>query len=127
MTRIAGVDIPNNKRIVIGLTYIYGIGLPTARKILQELQIDENKRVYDLSQEDLKKIYAYIEKHVPVEGQVRQKVFMSIKRLQDIKCYRGLRHKAGMPVRGQHTRKNARTRKGKSIAVGGTSRKEIKK
>lgn len=127
MARIVGVEIPNEKRVLISLTYIYGIGLYTSNKILEAVGVDKNKRVKDLTPEEIKKIYEYIDKNIPVEGQVRQKVFMSIKRLQDIKCYRGLRHKLHMPVRGQRTRANAKTRKGRSIAVGGLNKKESKK
>ena len=119
MARIAGIEVPNEKRVEIGLTYIYGIGLSTSKKILAATKVNPDTRVKDLTDEEIKKIYAYIETGVPTEGQVKQVVFQAIKRLKDIRAYRGLRHKLGLPVRGQNTRSNSRTRKGKGIAVGG--------
>lgn len=127
MARLVGVDIPNDKRVVVGLTYIYGIGSTISKKILTDTRIDLSKRVKDLSPEDLKKLYDYIEKNVQVEGQVKQKSFLAVKRLKDIRSYRGNRHKLGLPVRGQNTRTNAKTRKGRSIAVGGLNNKITKK
>lgn len=117
MARIAGVDIPNDKRVVISLTYIYGIGLPTAKKVLATLNISEDIRVKNLSEEQLTAIRGEINK-IKVEGDLRREVSMNIKRLQEIGCYRGIRHRKGLPVRGQGTKNNARTRKGpkKTIA-----------
>lgn len=121
--RIAGVDIPLDKRIEISLTYILGIGRPLSNKISKQAKIDPNTRVKDLTDSNIKTISAIIEKDYKVEGELRQTVFRNIKRLKDIRCYRGLRHKLGLPVRGQRTRTNAVTRKGKNIAVGGLKRK----
>lgn len=111
MARIAGVDVPRNKRIVIALTYIYGIGKTTSVKVLAEAGIDENIRVKDLTEDELTKIREVI-KEVKVEGDLRKEVRLNIKRLMDIKSYRGLRHRMGLPVRGQKSKTNARTRKG---------------
>jgi small subunit ribosomal protein S13 len=127
MARIVGVDTPNEKRTEVALTYIHGIGPKTSQKILSATNVDPNKRAKDLSKEEISRIYEYIEKNVSVEGALRQSVFQNIKRLKDIRAYRGLRHKAGLPVRGQNTRKNARTRKGKvKMAVGGLKQKLTK-
>lgn len=117
MARIVGVDIPNDKRVVVSLTYIYGIGLPTAQKILKEVGISEDIRVKDLSDEQLTKIRNEVSKY-KVEGDLKREVALNIKRLSEIGCYRGLRHRRGLPVRGQRTKTNARTRKGpkKTIA-----------
>ena len=124
MARITGVDLPGNKRIVIGLTYIYGIGVPSSRKILTEARVDFNRRVRDLTDEEISEIRKIIEKKLKVEGDLRTEVAMNIKRLMDIGCYRGIRHRRGLPVRGQNTKNNARTRKGgKKIAVGGMKKK----
>ncbi len=112
MARIAGVDIPKNERVEIGLTRIFGIGKSLSSKILKETGVDPNKRVKDLSDEDIVKIRAEIEKNYKVEGELRKEISMNIKRLIDIGCYRGLRHIANLPVRGQRTRTNSRTRKG---------------
>jgi len=122
MARIAGVDLPNNKRIEIGLTYIYGIGLTQSQKILSITNISPNVRVKDLNEDQIYKLSTQLKASI-VEGDLRQKIFRNIKRLKDIKCYRGNRHKLGLPVRGQRTKTNARTRKGKNIAVGGLKRK----
>ena len=111
MARIAGVDIPRNKRVEIALTYIYGIGKPTSQKILTEAGINFDTRVKDLTEEEVNKIRAIVET-IKVEGDLRQEVRLSIKRLMDIKCYRGLRHKMNLPVRGQSSKTNARTVKG---------------
>ncbi|MFO7342466.1 MAG: 30S ribosomal protein S13 [Bacillaceae bacterium] len=111
MARIAGVDIPRDKRVVISLTYIYGIGKPTAQKILKEAGVSEDTRVRDLTEEEVNRIRDLVEK-LKVEGDLRREVSMNIKRLIDIGCYRGLRHRRGLPVRGQNTKNNARTRKG---------------
>ncbi len=127
MARIVGVEIPNNKRVDVGLTYIYGIGDSISKDILTDTGIDPTTRVKDLTEDQIKKLYAYIEKNVQTEGQVKQKVFQAIKRLKDIRAYRGQRHKAGLPVRGQQTRSNTRTRKGKAKPVGGLTIKVAKK
>lgn len=118
MARIAGVDLPKNKRSVIGLTYIYGIGLNTSQKILQHCKIDENIRIQDLTEDQVSAIRTHIQNDLKVEGTLRTEVQMNIKRLMDIGCYRGLRHRRGLPVNGQRTRTNARTRKGKKRTVG---------
>ena len=112
MARIAGVDLPNNKRVEIGLTYIYGIGLTTSKKILAETGIDPDVRVKDLSEADSSKLREYIEHNLHVEGDLRSEESLNIKRLMEIGCYRGVRHRKGLPVRGQSTKQNARTRKG---------------
>ncbi|RLA86131.1 MAG: 30S ribosomal protein S13 [Deltaproteobacteria bacterium] len=112
MPRIAGVDIPSNKRIEIALTYIYGIGRTTAQKILKEAGIDFGKKAGELTEEEVAKIREIIDRDYKVEGELRKEVAMNIKRLMEIGCYRGLRHRMGLPVRGQRTRSNARTRKG---------------
>jgi len=121
--RIAGVDLPLEKRIEISLTYIKGIGRVLSNKILKNAKVEPDKRTKNISQDDLKRINAIIEKDYVVEGELKQKIFRNIKRLKDIRCYRGIRHKLGLPVRGQRTRTNAVTRKGKNIAVGGLKRK----
>ena len=112
MARIAGVDLPNNKRVEIGLTYIYGIGLTTAKKIISETGINPDTRVKDLSESDVAKLREYIEHNLHVEGDLRSEVSLNIKRLIEIGCYRGVRHRKGLPVRGQSSKRNARTRKG---------------
>ena len=119
MARIAGVDLPKNKRGEIGLTYIYGIGPSTARYILDKFDIDRSKKVNEWNDEELNNIRSTITEEFKVEGQLRSEVQMSIKRLLDIACYRGLRHRKGLPVRGQRTRTNSRTRKGKRKTVAG--------
>ncbi|HBT19311.1 MAG TPA: 30S ribosomal protein S13 [Clostridiaceae bacterium] len=118
MARISGVDLPKQKRVEVGLTYIYGIGLSTARNILKETGVNGDIRVKDLSEEDVNAIRDYIVKNVKVEGDLRREVALNIKRLVEIGCYRGIRHRRGLPVRGQKTKTNARTRKGpkKTIA-----------
>lgn len=113
MARIAGVDIPNDKRVVISLTYIYGIGLTTSKKVLEETGISEDVRVKDLTEEQLNAIRKTIDA-IKVEGDLRREVQLNIKRLMEIGCYRGMRHRKGLPVRGQRTKTNARTRKGKA-------------
>ena len=118
MARIAGVDLPNEKRIEAGLTYIYGIGWPTSRKILEKTGIDPSTRVKDLTEEEAGKIRKVIESDYMVEGDLRRDVSLNIKRLQEIGCYRGIRHRRGLPVRGQKTKTNARTRKGPKKTVG---------
>ncbi|NPA49746.1 MAG: 30S ribosomal protein S13 [Thermodesulfobacteria bacterium] len=112
MPRIAGVDIPDNKRIEIALTYIYGIGRTLAQKILTQADVDWNKKTKDLTEEELTRIRLIVERQHKVEGDLRREVTANIKRLMDMGCYRGLRHRMGLPVRGQRTRSNARTRKG---------------
>ncbi|HPF85032.1 30S ribosomal protein S13 [bioreactor metagenome] len=119
MARIAGVDIPRDKRVEIALTYIFGIGLPTSRKILQVTGVNPDTRVKDLTEEETQKLRREIEDHHKVEGDLRREVSMNIKRLMDIGCYRGQRHKLGLPVRGQKTKTNARTRKGPRRTVAG--------
>ena len=119
MARIAGVDLPKNKRGVIGLTYIFGIGRTSASKILTEAGIDENKKVKDWSDDEVVNIRRIIGDEYKVEGALRAEVQLNIKRLMDIGCYRGLRHRKGLPLRGQRTRTNARTRKGKKKTVAG--------
>ena len=118
MARIAGVDLPKDKRVEIGLTYIYGIGRKSADLILAETGIDPSIRVKDLSEDDVTKLREYIDKHFTVEGDLRRETALNIKRLVEIGCYRGVRHRKGLPVRGQRTKTNARTRKGpvKTIA-----------
>ena len=119
MPRIAGVDVPGNKRIEVGLTYIYGIGRTLAKEILAEAGIDIDKRGNDLTEADMANIRKILEEKVKVEGDLRKEIAMNIKRYMDLGCYKGQRHKKGLPVRGQNTRSNARTRKGpkKTVAV----------
>ena len=119
MARIAGVDLPRNKRGVVGLTYIFGIGNSRAREILFKADIDESVKVQDWSDDNVRNIARIIQEDYKVEGELRSEVQMSIKRLMDIACYRGLRHRKGLPLRGQRTRTNARTRKGKRKTVAG--------
>ena len=127
MARIAGVDLPKNKRSEVGLTYIYGIGRSTAQSILDKAKIDHNKKVGELTDEEVASIRSIIQSDVKVEGALRSEVQMNIKRLTDIGCYRGLRHRKGLPVRGQRTRTNARTRKGKRRTVAGKKKALEKK
>ena len=117
MARIAGVDLPNNKRGEIGLTYIFGIGRSSARKILEECGIDFDTKVSEWNDEQIAKIRSLISNEYKIEGELRSSVQMNIKRLMDIGCYRGIRHRLGLPVRGQSTKNNARTRKGKKKTV----------
>ena len=112
MARIAGVDLPRDKRVEIGITYIYGIGRPTAAKILKETGINPDTRVKDLTEEDVSKLREYIDHNIKVEGELRSEVNLNIKRLMEIGCFRGVRHRKGLPVRGQSSKRNARTRKG---------------
>ena len=118
MARISGIDLPKDKRVEIGLTYIFGIGRTTSNKILAATGVDPDTRVRDLSEQDVAKLRDYIDQHLTVEGDLRREVALNIKRLVEIGCYRGIRHRRGLPVRGQHTKNNARTRKGpkKTIA-----------
>ena len=112
MARIAGVDLPREKRVEIGITYIYGIGRPTATKILQATGVNPDTRVKDLTEDEVAKLRDYIEHNLKVEGELKSEVSLSIKRLMEIGCYRGVRHRKGLPVRGQSSKRNARTRKG---------------
>ena len=123
MARLFGVDLPREKRIEIGLTYIYGIGNTTAKKIIAETGVDPSIRVKDLSEDDLQKIREYIDNNLTVEGDLHREVSQNVKRLMEIGCYRGLRHRKGLPVRGQRTHTNARTRKGPKRQVGGKKKK----
>ena len=112
MARIAGVDLPREKRVEIGITYIYGIGRPTATKIMKATGVNPDTRVKDLTEDDVAKLRDYIENNLKVEGELKTVVSLNIKRLMEIGCYRGLRHRKGLPVRGQSSKRNARTRKG---------------
>lgn len=118
MARISGVDLPRDKRVEIGLTYIYGIGRTTATNIVTACGVDPSIRVRDLSEADVNKLREYIDHNVKVEGDLRREVNMNIKRLMEIGCYRGVRHRKGLPVRGQSTKQNARTRKGPKRTMG---------
>lgn len=119
MARIAGVDLPREKRVEVGLTYIYGIGLTTSQQIIAETGINPDTRVKDLSENEISKMREYIEHHLKVEGDLRRDVSLNIKRLMEIGSYRGVRHRRGLPVRGQNTKQNARTRKGPKKQVAG--------
>ena len=119
MARLVGVDLPRDKRIEVGLTYIYGIGLTTSKKILAETGVNPDTRTNDLAEEDLVKLRDYIQNNIKVEGDLHREVSQNIKRLMEIGCYRGLRHRKGLPVRGQRTHTNARTRKGPRKQIGG--------
>ena len=119
MARLVGVDLPRDKRIEVGLTYIYGIGLTTSKKILAETGVNPDVRVKDLTEQDVNKIREYIEHNLKVEGDLRRDVSLDIKRMMEIGCYRGVRHRKGLPVRGQRTHTNARTRKGPRKQIGG--------
>jgi small subunit ribosomal protein S13 len=126
MARISGVDLPRDKRVEIALTYIYGIGLTTSRKLLERTQINPDTRVNALTEEEVNRLREIIDKEMVVEGDLRREVALNIKRLVDIGCYRGVRHRRGMPVRGQRTRTNARTRRGprrQTIGAKKTARK----
>jgi small subunit ribosomal protein S13 len=118
MARISGIDLPRDKRVEIGLTYIYGIGRSTANEILNATGVNPDTRVKDLTEAEVSKLREYIDRHVKVEGDLRREVSMNIKRLVEIGCYRGIRHRRGLPVRGQSTKQNARTRKGPKRTVG---------
>lgn len=119
MARIAGIDLPKNKKVEIGLTYIYGIGRTSSLKILEEAEIDLSKRIKDLTDDEVAKIRAIIDRDYTVEGDLKREVSLNIKRLMEINCYRGQRHKRKLPVRGQRTKTNARTRKGPRKVVAG--------
>ncbi|WGH25034.1 MAG: 30S ribosomal protein S13 [Candidatus Shikimatogenerans bostrichidophilus] len=126
MAIISGVNLPNNKKGLISLTYIYGIGKNTAKKILEINNIDINKKVKDWNQKELQKIIKYITKNIKIEGELRTEIQYNIKRLKDIGCYRGIRHRLGLPLRGQRTKNNSRTRKGKRKTIA-NKKKVIKK
>ena len=119
MARIAGVDLPRDKRVEIGLTYVYGIGRSTAKKVLKEAGVDPNTKVRDLAEGEVGAIRTYVDRNVQVEGDLRREVNQNIRRLIDIGSYRGIRHRRGLPVRGQRTKTNARQRKGPKPAIGG--------
>jgi small subunit ribosomal protein S13 len=119
MPRLVGVDIPNNKRVEIALTYIYGVGATTAKTVCRQLDIPRELRAKDLTEEDVQRIVGVLEKSYIVEGSLRRQVAQNVQRLKDIGCYRGLRHRKGLPVRGQNTQSNARTRKGPKKTVAG--------
>ena len=123
MARIAGVDLPREKRVEIGLTYIYGIGRSRAGEILKETGINADTRIKDLTEKEISKLREYIDKALKVEGDLRREVTLNIKRLMEIGCYRGVRHRRGLPVRGQSTKQNARTRKGPKRTVGAKRKK----
>jgi len=127
LARIVGVDVPDNKRAVVALTYIYGVGRTSSEKILKEAGVEESARVKDLSAEELGRIRQVLENSYRVEGSLRTEIALSIKRLKDIGCYRGWRHRRGLPCRGQRTRTNARTRKGPKKTVAGKRKKAGKK
>jgi small subunit ribosomal protein S13 len=118
LARIAGVNLPNQKRLEIGLTYIYGIGQSTAQKICRDLELDPDQKIKDLTDDEVTKLRTYIDANVEVEGDLRRERSQAIKRLSEIGCYRGLRHRRGLPARGQRTKTNARTRKGPKKTVG---------
>ncbi|HPD34191.1 MAG TPA: 30S ribosomal protein S13 [Bacteroidota bacterium] len=126
MARIAGIDLPKNKRGFVGLTYIYGIGPTRAKEVLRDANVDEFKKVNDWTDDEISRIRSAIEKY-KVEGELRSEVQMNIKRLMDIGCYRGIRHRRGLPVRGQRTRTNSRTRKGRRRTVAGKKKAAAKK
>ena len=119
MARIAGIDLPREKRVEIGLTYIYGIGRPMANRILKACEVDPDIRVKDLTEDQVNKLRSYIDKNVRTEGDLHREIALNIKRLVEIGCYRGVRHRKGLPVRGQSTKRNARTRKGPARAIAG--------
>lgn len=119
MARISGVDLPRDKRVEIGLTYIFGIGVKTSQQILAATGVNPDTRVKDLGEQEVNKIREYIEHHLKVEGDLRREVSLDIKRMMEIGCYRGVRHRKGLPVRGQNTKQNARTRKGPKKTIAG--------
>jgi small subunit ribosomal protein S13 len=123
MARIEGIDLPRDKRVAIGLTYIYGIGQSTAKETLKATEVDPDRRVKDLTEDEITRLRDYISSNLNVEGDLRRDVQMNIKRLIEIGCYRGLRHRRNLPVRGQRTRTNARTRKGPKKTVAGRGRR----
>jgi len=127
MARIAGVDLPRNKRVEVALTYIYGIGRRSSQDILMQSEVDPNTRVKDLAEDEIARLREVIDKNYRVEGDLRREVQMNIKRLQEIQCYRGLRHRRNLPVHGQRTRTNARTKRGPRKTVPGRKRARAKK
>ena len=127
VARIAGVDIPRDKRVEIALTYIYGVGLTTSQKVLTQTRVNPDTRVKDLTEEEVNRLREYIDRNVKVEGDLRREVDMNIKRLIEIGCYRGMRHRRNLPVRGQRTRTNARTRRGPKRTVAGKKKATAKK
>ena len=127
MARIAGTNVPNEKRAEIGMTYVFGIGLTTSQKMLKDLSISPDTRVKDLSESELVKIREYIDKNLQVEADLSRQISLNIKRLKEIKSYRGLRHSASLPVRGQRTKTNARTKRGKRVTVGSGRKKAAAK
>ena len=127
MERIAGTNIPNEKRVEVALTYVYGIGIVTSKKTLEAVKINPDTRVKDLSEDDLLKIREYVDKNLKVEADLAREVSGNIKRLKDIKAYRGLRHSAALPSRGQRTKTNARTKRGKRVTVGSGRKKSAAK
>ncbi len=126
MARVAGIDLPKNKHIVVGLTYIFGIGTTTSREILEKTNIPQSKKVAELNDDEIARLRQVIQNEYRTEGQLRSEVQLNIKRLMDIGCYRGLRHRRGLPARGQRTRTNSRTRKGRRKTVAG-KKKAVKK
>jgi small subunit ribosomal protein S13 len=127
MPRIAGVDLPRDKRVEIGLTYIYGIGRSRSNEILTELEVDPDTRVRNLNETEVSELRQLIDRNYEVEGDLKRRVRQNIQRLQEIGCYRGIRHRKGLPVRGQRTKTNARTRRGKRKTVAGRRRSRVKK
>jgi small subunit ribosomal protein S13 len=119
MARIAGIELPDNKKVSIAITYVFGIGDAKSKEIVEKTKVDGNAKLKDLSVDEIERLRRLIEDNYVVEGELKQTVFRNIKRLKEIRCYRGLRHKLGLPVRGQRTRHNAHTRKGRSQAIGG--------
>jgi small subunit ribosomal protein S13 len=126
MPRIQGVDVPGDKKVPYSLAYIYGLGIPTGRRICADLTINPDGRAKDLTEEELARIAEWIDKHLPVEGTLRRQTAVNIQRLKEIGCYRGLRHRKGLPARGQRTRTNARTRKGPRKTVAGKKGAKVK-
>lgn len=126
MARIAGVDIPRDKRVEVALTYIYGVGRPRSLQVLKQLEIDPNTKVRDLTEEEVNRLRETLERSFTLEGDLRREVTGNIKRLMEIGCYRGLRHRRGLPVRGQRTKTNARTRRGNRKSVGIRKKKTVK-
>ena len=127
MARISGINIPDGKRVVISLTYIFGIGRSTAEKMLDGLKIDQNKKTKDLDESEIDKIRNYIEKNLKIEGDLKSEVAQNIRRLKDISSYRGIRHGKNLPVRGQRTKTNARTKRGKRVTVGSGRKRGMEK
>jgi len=123
MARIAGVDLPRDKRVEVALTYIFGVGLPTSQKVLAEANVNPDTRIKDLTEDEIARIREVLERTTPVEGDLRREIALNIKRLTEIGCYRGIRHRRGLPVRGQNTKNNARTRKGPK-RIAGSKRKK---